>query len=102
MMDILLVVHLIIAALLIIVILLQKNSADALSGLGGGANNMGIVSARATATFFTRLTIFLAIAFMVNALLLANLSIKGNKENPLESKLKENPTQTQQTIPMAK
>lgn len=102
MLDILLVVHLVIAALLIVVILLQKNSGDALAGLSGGGNNMGVVSARSAATFFTRITIFLAIIFMVNALLLANLSIKGKTSSELEAKLQETQKKTEQAIPMAK
>ena len=75
MLDILLVVHCVIAVLLIAVILLQRNSADALAGLGGG-NNMGVVSARGAANFMTRMTVILAIAFMGNSLVLANLSNK--------------------------
>lgn len=103
MLDILLVVHIVIALLLIVVILLQRNSGDALAGLSGGGNNMGVVSARAAATFFSRITIFLAVAFMANALLLANLSIKSTETSGLENKLQEKePTKTGSTIPMAK
>lgn len=103
MIDILLVVHLVIALLLIVVILLQKNSGDALAGLSGGGNNMGVVSARAAATFFSRITIFLAIAFMVNALLLANLSIKSTAPTGLENKLQEQTEKkSENSIPMAK
>lgn len=76
MLNILLVVHIVVAILLIVVILLQKNSADALAGLAGG-NNMGVVSARSAANFMTRMTVILAIAFMVNSLILANLSNKS-------------------------
>jgi preprotein translocase subunit SecG len=99
MLNILLVVHVVIAVLLISVILLQKNSADALAGLGGG-NNMGVVSARGAANFMTRMTVILAIAFMVNSLVLANLSNKSaeHKDNKgLSEKLQED----SKKVPMA-
>lgn len=77
MLNILLIVHLVVAILLITVILLQRNSSDALAGLSGGGNNMGVVSARGAANFMTRMTVILAIAFMGNSLVLANLSNKS-------------------------
>ena len=78
MLNTLLFVHLIIDALLIIVILLQKTSTDGLSGIGGGGNNMGVMSGRSAANFLTRTTIVLAIIFFVNAIILANLSTKNH------------------------
>jgi preprotein translocase subunit SecG len=99
MLDILLVVHCVIAVLLIAVILLQRNSADALAGLGSG-NNMGVVSARGAANFMTRMTVILAIAFMGNSLVLANLSNKSashKTEKGLAEKLKED----SKKVPMA-
>ena len=99
MLNILLVVHVVIAVLLISVILLQKNSADALAGLGGG-NNMGVVSARGAANFMTRMTVVLAIAFMVNSLVLANLSNKSaeyKNDKGLTEKLQED----SKKVPMA-
>lgn len=78
MLNILLVVHIVVAVLLIVVILLQRSSTDALAGLGGG-NNMGVVTARSAANFMSRMTVILAIAFMVNSLILANLSNKSAK-----------------------
>lgn len=76
MINTLLFIHLIIAILLVIVILLQKTSTDGLSGIGGGGNNMGLVSGRSAASFITRTTVVLAIVFFANALVLANLSSK--------------------------
>lgn len=74
MLNTLLFVHLIIALLLVVVILLQKTSTDGLSGIGGGGNNMGVMSGRSAASFLTRTTVFLAVIFFANALVLANLS----------------------------
>jgi preprotein translocase subunit SecG len=101
MLDILLVVHIVISVLLIIVILLQKNNSDGLAGLGGGGNNMGLVTARSAANFFTRVTVFLAILFMTNSLLLANLSNQTHKDTGIENSLKE-PESNNKSLPMAK
>jgi preprotein translocase subunit SecG len=103
MLDILLVVHVIISVLLIIVILLQKNNSDGLAGLGGSGSNMGLVTARSAANFFTRVTIFLAVLFMANSLLLANLSNKGPNEEALTEKLKDSEAKKKdQSLPIAK
>ena len=103
MLDILLVVHVIVSVLLIIVILLQKNSSDGLAGLGGGGNNMGLVNARSAANFFTRVTVFLAVVFMANSLLLANLSNHSLKKTDITNKLEEESlAKPNTTLPMAK
>jgi preprotein translocase subunit SecG len=77
MMNILIFIHIVIAILLIIVILLQRTGADGLSGIGGG-NNMGVVTGRTAANFLTKTTIVLATCFIINAIILANLSTKKN------------------------
>ena len=106
MLNTLLFVHLIIAALLVVVILLQKTSTDGLSGIGGGGNNMGIMSGRSAANFLTRTTIILAIVFFVNAIILANLSTQ--KRNDFATKLEKieqnenNQRVEEETIPIAK
>ncbi|MCF8493777.1 MAG: preprotein translocase subunit SecG [Rickettsiaceae bacterium] len=79
MLNTLLFIHLIIALLLVVVILLQKTSTDGLSGIGGGGNNMGLMSGRSAANFLTRTTIVLGVIFFANALMLANLSSKSHK-----------------------
>ena len=78
MFNTLLFIHLIIAILLIVVILLQRTSTDGLSGIGGGGNNMGLVSGRSAANFMTRTTIVLAVVFFANAIVLANFSTKSS------------------------
>jgi preprotein translocase subunit SecG len=78
MLNTLLFVHLITAVLLIVVVLLQKTSTDGLSGIGGGGNNMGVMSGRSAANFLTRTTVVLAIIFFANAIVLANLSTKNH------------------------
>ncbi len=76
MLNTLLFVHLILALLLVATILLQKTSTDGLSGIGGGGNNMGVMSGRSAANFLTKTTIILAVIFFANAIILANLSTK--------------------------
>ncbi len=106
MLNTLLFIHLIIAVLLIVVILLQKTSTDGLSGIGGGGNNMGVMSGRSAANFLTKTTIVLAIIFFANALVLANLSNKNHSniskkmESSENTKAKEENSNT--ALPIAK
>lgn len=72
MINILLFIHIVIAALLIIVILMQKTGNDGLSSIGG--NNMGVMAGRTVVNFLTKTTVVLAILFIINAIILANLS----------------------------
>jgi preprotein translocase subunit SecG len=103
MLNILLVIHLVICLLLIAVILLQKNKGDALAGLGSSSGGTGVVSARSAANFLTRVTVVLAVLFMCNALLLANLSGRSNQISEIEKKLgeKEEIKEKKKSIPMA-
>jgi len=87
MINTLLFVHLVIAVLLVVVILLQKTSTDGLSGIGGGGNNMGVMSGRSAASFLTRTTVVLGVVFFANALVLANFSSKSHNE--ISTKLEE-------------
>lgn len=83
MIDILLIVQIVISVLLITVILIQRTGSDSLSGLSGGGNT-GVVSARAAATFLSRTTIILATIFMINSIILANLSTKSKNSKIIE------------------
>lgn len=95
MLDILLIVHLVLSFLLIFVILIQKTSADGLSGLsGGGINSGGVFSPQTAASILHKITILLASLFMINALILANLS----SFNPHKDII----TDTKEEIPIAK
>lgn len=98
MMSILLLIHIIIAVLLITVILLQKSGSDGLSGIGGG--NMGLVSGRTAAGFLTNTTIILAGIFMINSILLANLSIEKNS-SPIQQNESHKITIEQDSLPIA-
>jgi preprotein translocase subunit SecG len=89
----------VVAILLVIVILLQRTGNDGLTGIGG--NNMGVASAESISTFLSRTTITLGSIFLINAIVLANLSSKKNLDTtqtikPLEVKKQET------NVPIAK
>jgi preprotein translocase subunit SecG len=66
----LLVIHVLLAIALVGVILLQRTSSDG-GGLMGGSSNMGgLMSVRGTANLLTRITGFLAAAFIATSILL--------------------------------
>lgn len=99
MLDILLFIHIIIAMLLIIVILMQRSGSDGVSGLSGG-NNMGVVSARTVGNFLTKSTVVLATLFLINALVLANLS--AQKKPDLVTKINQVEDNSENSLPIAK
>ncbi len=76
--TILLIVQMFIVCMLIAVILVQKTGADGLAGLSGGGHN--VFSSRASSNLLTKLTTILAIAFMVNSMVIAKVSIMSSKE----------------------
>jgi len=78
MINILLILHLIIGLLLLISILLQKTSSDSITNLAG--NNSGLISAQGAANFLTKTTVVLAAAFMINAIVLGNLSTRKSEQ----------------------
>ena len=98
MMNILLVIHMIVSLLLIVSILLQKTSSDSIANLAG--NSGGLVSAKGAANFLTRTTAVLGAIFMINALVLGNLSNqKSSKVIEIEKTLQKTSTKE---LPMAK
>ena len=72
-MALFIIVQICIIALIVLVVLFQKSGTDSLAGLSGGGH--GIVSGRTSGTLLTKITFFLAIAFMLNSLFLARLTI---------------------------
>lgn len=76
--------QLIICILLIGVILIQKNSSDSIAGIGGGANN--VITARALNKFMFKTSVILVALFLINSIILANLSTKiGANKTLIES-----------------
>ncbi|MGX6959928.1 MAG: preprotein translocase subunit SecG [Rickettsia endosymbiont of Pentastiridius leporinus] len=100
MMDILLLVHITIAILLIIVILMQRSGSDGISSMGG-SGNMSVVSAKTVGNFLTKSTMILGSLFLINAIVLANLSSK--KKPDLVSTINEvEEDQANNSLPIAK
>jgi preprotein translocase subunit SecG len=79
--SVLLVIHIVVCVSLVGVILLQPSSADGLSGIGGGQSSGGLMSARGTANFMTKLTAILATIFIVNSLILAYIATHKKTAN---------------------
>ncbi|MBQ2884072.1 MAG: preprotein translocase subunit SecG [Alphaproteobacteria bacterium] len=74
--SVLLVIHLMVAILLVVLILMQRNTGNALSGLGGGNGADSFLSARGKGNLLTRTTAILATIFFITSILLA-LYYKG-------------------------
>ena len=77
MQTILTAVHMIIGVLLIIVILLQ-NGSDGLNGLGSSVTD-NVMSPTTSANFMTKFTAILAALFIINCLMVANISSKASR-----------------------
>ncbi len=79
--SVLLVIHLMVAILLVVLILMQRNSGNALSGLGGGNGADSFLSARGKGNLLTRTTAILATIFFITSILLS-LYFKGETRKP--------------------
>ncbi len=90
---VILIIHLFLAVALVGVILLQRSEGGAL-GMGGGPG--GLMSARGAANFLTRLTAWLAAAFLATSLGLAILASRGEESTSI---LDEAPVEQQQAPP---
>jgi preprotein translocase subunit SecG len=74
--NILIAVHVLVCFVLILVVLLQSSKGGGLAGAFGGAGGQTMFGGQETATFLSKATTYLAIAFMVLSLLLAFLSAR--------------------------
>jgi protein translocase SecG subunit len=78
MFAVVLTIFILVEVVLIIVVLLQSSKGGGLAGaFGGGGSDSSFLGGRGTATLLSKLTGYLAGAFMVLALLLAILSSRG-------------------------
>lgn len=99
MMTTLVVLHIIICVLLVIVVLLQFGKGAEMGGMMGAGASQSVFSSNTKGNFFTRFTTGLAIAFMVNAVLLTTLKSKEAKkslfdnEAPIAAPLNSDATQ---------
>jgi preprotein translocase subunit SecG len=79
--QVLLIVHGIVAILIIAIILLQKSDTDGLKGIGGGDVNASVLSRSNSSSFLTKVTVVLAVIFMINCLVLANISSRKSSKS---------------------
>jgi len=81
---ILLTIQMIVGLFLILSVLLQRTGTDSLGGLGGGGG--GILSSRAKSDFLTKSTVFFAIIFIGNSLILGNIIARESKSGSVIEK----------------
>ena len=80
--NILQAVHIIVCIVLIIVVLMQSSKGGGLAGAFGGGGDQTVFGGRETATFLSKATTYLAIAFMILSLSLAFLASKRGPRGP--------------------
>lgn len=77
----LIILHVVICVLLTIVVLLQfGKGAEAGAMMGGGASQQ-VFTSSSRGNFFTKMTTVLAVAFMVNSIILTTLETRSAKES---------------------
>ena len=83
-------VHILVCGLLIVVVLLQSGKGGGLAGAFGGAGGIGAVfGGQSAATFLTKATRYLAIAFMLTSLVLALMARGVISVGAVESGIRE-------------
>jgi preprotein translocase subunit SecG len=80
------VVQAIVAAALVGIVLMQRSEGGGL-GIGGGGSPGGLMNARGAADFLTRTTKWLAVMFVVLAIVLAGLAVKATTGGEIDETL---------------
>jgi preprotein translocase subunit SecG len=96
--NVLIGLHVVVCFVLILVVLLQSSKGSGLAGAFGGSGGQTMFGGQETATFLSRLTTYLAVLFMVLALVLAFLSARRSSTGP-RSVVREAARQQQNVIP---
>lgn len=73
--------HVIICVLLTIVVLVQFGKGAEAGAMMGGGSSQAVFTSSSKGNFFTKMTTFLAIAFMVNSVVLTALTSKTSHES---------------------
>jgi preprotein translocase subunit SecG len=81
MLDGLIILHVIICILLTVTVLLQFGKGAEAGAMMGSGSSQAIFTSGSKGNFFTKLTTFLAIAFMVNSVVLTTLTTQNSKES---------------------
>jgi preprotein translocase subunit SecG len=85
MMTSLIIVHVFICVLLIITVLIQFGKGAEVGAIMGSGSSQAIFSSSSKGNFFTKLTTFLAIAFMVNSIVLSTMKSKEAKKSMFDN-----------------
>jgi len=80
--NLLLGIHVVVCIALIIVVLLQSSKGGGLAGAFGGGGGQTMFGGQETASFLSKITTYLAVAFMLLSLMLALLSARQNPSAP--------------------
>ena len=91
-------IHVLVCVVLIVVVLMQSSKGGGLAGAFGGGGDQTVFGGRETATFLSKATTYLAVAFMVLSLSLAFLASKRNVNKP-RSAIKRSIEQQTDVIP---
>lgn len=81
MMTMLIVLHVLICVLLVVTVLLQFGKGAEMGAIMGGGASQAVFSSSAKGNFLTKMTSFLAIAFMVNSIVLTTLKSRDAKRS---------------------
>ncbi len=80
------VIQAIVAAALVGIVLMQRSEGGGL-GIGGGGSPGGLMNARGAADFLTRTTKWLAVVFVILAIILAALAVKETTGGEIDDTL---------------
>jgi preprotein translocase subunit SecG len=77
----LIILHVVICILLTVTVLVQFGKGAEAGAMMGGGSSQAVFTSSSKGNFFTKMTTFLAIAFMVNSVVLTTLTSKTSKES---------------------
>ena len=80
--NLVLIIHITVCFVLIIVVLMQSSKGGGLAGAFGGGGDQTVFGGHETATFLSRATTYLAVAFMLLSLVLAFLTANRSTSRP--------------------
>ncbi|MGK0291153.1 MAG: preprotein translocase subunit SecG [bacterium] len=84
MLDGLIIFHVIVCILLTVVVLLQFGKGAEAGAMMGSGSSQAIFTSSSKGNFFTKITTFLAIAFMINSIILSTMKSKQSTESILD------------------
>ncbi len=92
-------IHILVCIVLIVVVLMQSSKGGGLAGAFGGGGDQTVFGGHETATFLSKATTYLAVAFMLLSLALAFLASKKSVARP-ESAIRQSIERSGDVIPV--